>query len=139
MGAPLKFKPHQIVHALNETRGMIYLAAERLGCEADTIYNYAKRYASVREAITRHRQRTTDIAELKLYQAINDGESWAIQYYLRTQGRDRGYVERHEFTGKDGEALRIHLTWDDHAVHEDDHARDSSAPPAPRPALRAAE
>jgi hypothetical protein len=94
MGAPLKFKPHQIVHALNETRGMIYLAAERLGCEADTVYNYAKRYASVREAIARHRGRTTDIAELKLYQAINEGEAWAVQFYLKTQGRDRGYVEK---------------------------------------------
>lgn len=94
MGAPLKFKPVDIVHALNETRGMIYLAADRLGCEADTIYSYAKRYASVKEAITRHRGKTTDIAELKLYQAITDGESWAIQFYLRTQGRERGYVEK---------------------------------------------
>jgi hypothetical protein len=98
MGAPLKYKPHQMVQALNETRGMIYLAAERLGCEADTIYSYAKRYASVKEAITRHRGRTTDIAELKLYQAITEGEPWAVQFYLKTQGRDRGYVEKIDVT-----------------------------------------
>lgn len=94
MGAPLKYKPMQIVKALNETRGMIYLAAERLGCDANTIYSYAKRYASVKEAITRHRGKTTDIAELKLYQAINDGSLPAIMFYLRTQGRDRGYIEK---------------------------------------------
>lgn len=94
MAKPLKFKPSQVVQALEETRGMIYLAAERLGCHPETVYNYAKRYASVRAAINRHRGRTTDIAELKLYQAISDGESWAIQYYLRTQGKSRGYGER---------------------------------------------
>ena len=94
MGAPLKYKPVDMIRALNETRGMIYLAAERLGCEADTIYSYAKRYASVKEAITRHRGKTTDIAELKLYQAINDGSLPAIMFYLKTQGRDRGYVEK---------------------------------------------
>jgi hypothetical protein len=94
MAPPLKFKPVQIVQALHETRGMIYLAAERLGCEADTIYNYAKRYASVRDAIAKERGKTTDIAEHKLYDAITAGDPWAVQFYLKTQGRDRGYVEK---------------------------------------------
>jgi hypothetical protein len=93
-----RYKPAQIIAAIEHTRGMVYLAAERLGCEADTVYNYAKRYASVREAIARHRGRTTDIAELKLYQAITAGDAWAVQFYLKTQGRDRGYVEKIDVT-----------------------------------------
>jgi hypothetical protein len=89
----LKYDPQEIIRALNDTRGMIYLAAERMGCEADTIYNYAKRFPAVAAAIQRHRERTTDIAELKLYQAITNGEPWAIQFYLKTQGRGRGYQD----------------------------------------------
>jgi hypothetical protein len=89
-----RYKPAQVIAALAHTRGMVYLAAERLGCDPDTVYNYAKRYASVRDAIAKYRGKTTDIAELKLYEAISDGSLPAIMFYLRTQGRERGYVEK---------------------------------------------
>lgn len=35
-----------------------------------------------------------DEAELRLWAAIQRGESWAIAFALRTLGRDRGYAER---------------------------------------------
>jgi hypothetical protein len=90
-------KPHytaaQVIRAVRHTRGMLILAAEHLGCTPHTLYNYQRRYASVRDAIAQERERTTDIAELKLYQAIHDGQAWAIALYLKTQGRSRGYGE----------------------------------------------
>lgn len=135
-------KPHftaaQMITALQHTHGLIALAAEHLGCDWHTIYNYVKRYPSVEAELHRQRERTTDLAEQKLFDAIAAGEAWAINFYLKTQGKDRGYVERHEVTGKDGASLHIHLSWDDDRDEAED-GYDSPAATPSRPALRAAQ
>lgn len=117
---------------------MVSKAAERLKCEPDTVRNYVKRYPRVAEALHEERESMTDVAEMALFDAIKGGEGWAVCFYLKTQGKERGYVERHEFTGKDGEALQIHLSWGD-ASYQDESVEDYPAPPARRPALGAAE
>ena len=86
----------QIIDALRETKGMVYIAAEKLGVSHTTIYNYAKRYKAVQQAIDEQRGKVTDVAELALYRAIQAGEAWAVTFYLKTIGRTRGYVEKQE-------------------------------------------
>jgi hypothetical protein len=113
MAAPRRFTPAQVVAAVRRAHGLLVAAAGQLGCDAETIYNYKKRYPVVAAAIQDARARTTDLAELKLYEAIHRGEGWAIMFYLRTQGKSRGYVERRELTGGDGAAVEIQLTWGD--------------------------
>jgi hypothetical protein len=118
MPKPQRYTAAEVIAAIKHTRGMLTLAAERLGCSDETMYNYAKRYPSVAEAIKQQRDRVLDITELKLQEAVNAGESWAVQFMLRTIGKERGYVERHEVTGKDGDSLHIHLSWGDASDHE---------------------
>lgn len=91
-----KYTTLQVIDALKVTKGMIYLAADRLSCHPDTIYNYAKRYRSVQAEIANQRGRLVDIAELKLHQAVMDGELGAVKYVLSTLGKERGYVEQHD-------------------------------------------
>ncbi len=91
-----KFTAEQVIGAIEETRGMLTLAARHLGCSPRTIYNYRDRYASVQQAIRDERERTLDIAELALFKAVQEGQAWAICFLLKTQGKDRGYVERQE-------------------------------------------
>lgn len=81
---------------------MIYLAARKLGCSPTTVYTYAKRYASVQEAINEQRGHFVDTCELALNRAVLNGEGWAVCFALKTLGKDRGYVERHqlEHSGK---------------------------------------
>jgi hypothetical protein len=104
MGTRQKFTQAQIIDALRETKGMVYLAAKRLGCEAQTIYNYRDRYPAVRAEMEQQDGEVDDAAEMKLYQAIIAGEPWAVQFRLRTKGKGRGYVERvqQEVSGPDG-------------------------------------
>lgn len=99
MGKPLKFTAKQVADALKETRGMIYLAAEKLGCAPNTIYNYANRYESVRAQFQTQRGRIIDTAELKLVQALLNGEPWAVKFALETIGRERGYARKLEIPG----------------------------------------
>lgn len=50
--------------------------------------------------------KSLDLAEGKLLKAINDDNLSAIIFYLKTKGRDRGYCERSEITGGNGEPLQ---------------------------------
>jgi hypothetical protein len=89
-----RYTAQQVAQALIETKGMVYIAAQRLGCDPDTIRNYCKRYPTVQAARDAERGRMIDIAELKLYQSIQNGEAWGITLCLKTLGKDRGYVEQ---------------------------------------------
>ena len=102
-----RYTPAQVITALHGARGMVSGAARALKCDPDTVRNYVKRYPTVAAAMQEERETTTDIAELALYRAIEAGESWAVRYYLSTQGKARGYVERAELTGADGKALAV--------------------------------
>lgn len=97
-----KFTTQQVIAAIRETKGLVTRAAARLGCDPKTIRSYAARYPTVAEALREEREGMTDVAELALYNAILKGEPWAVSLYLKTQGKQRGYVERVETTGKDG-------------------------------------
>ena len=86
----------QVIAALRETKGTQYLAAKRLGVSAKTVQRYLDRYPDIRDIIDESRQELTDTSELKLWQAVQDGNLRAIFFVLRTQGKKRGYVERRE-------------------------------------------
>ena len=86
----------QVVEALTKNKGMVYYAAKSLGCSHTTIYNYAKRYASVREVMEAQDGEFVDTAELNLRQAVINGEAWAVLFAVPTHGKGRGYVERQD-------------------------------------------
>lgn len=65
--------------------------------------------------ITDARESMIDTAESMLYKQIGEGNTTAIIFFLKTQGRQRGYIERQELTGADGERLSVTLTWGDNA------------------------
>src|SRR5262245_36413138 len=100
-------KPEQVAEALNATNGLVYLAAEKLGVHFATVYRYAQRYTLVRQAIDQQKGKRLDVAEAKLWQAVNKGESWAICFLLKTQGKERGYVERTEHEHRGSLVLEI--------------------------------
>lgn len=94
-----KFTPEQIIAALRAKRGMVYLAARALQCDAKTIYNAMKRHPEIREARDEQRGQMVDAAEASLHKLIIDGNVPATIFFLKTQARDRGYVEKTELAG----------------------------------------
>lgn len=102
-----KYTAEQIAEALKEAKGFISVAARRLGCADNTVRNYVDRYAACRQAITDARESMIDLAEGKLYQNISEGDNTAIIFFLKTQAKHRGYVERSEVTGRDGGAIPV--------------------------------
>lgn len=92
-------KEPEIIAAIKKARGLVSVAAEMLGCDRSTLTKRIGRSAKLKVALSEAREMTTDIAEGKLYSAIQKGESWAVCFYLKTQAKNRGYVERVENTG----------------------------------------
>lgn len=100
----------QIAAALRYTRGMVATAAHNLGINRQTIYNRLASSPTLAEIITSERERMTDFAETKLLDAMRAGEVSAIKFYLATQGRSRGYVQRTETDlTSDGQRLSFTL------------------------------
>lgn len=92
-GGSYVYSTKAIIDMLEQEKGQVYVAAEKLGCNYATILRRAAKQPSIREAIDKWRHRRTDIAEGKLEDAIMRGEPWAVLFQLRTQGRNRGYYE----------------------------------------------
>lgn len=99
----------RVIEAVKETHGLLTLAAVKSGIGYRTICRYVAENPAVAEAVQEAKEGTLDLAEGKLFTAISKGEAWAICFYLKTQGKQRGYTERHEVTGKDGEAIKNNI------------------------------
>ena len=89
-----RYRPAQVAAMLLETKGMVSVAAKRLGCAPQIVQRYCQRFEVCQDALYTAREEMTDVAELQLFAAIMRGESWAITFYLKTIGRDRGYGDR---------------------------------------------
>jgi allophanate hydrolase subunit 1 len=111
MGRPNKYTIAQIKEELEKTLGAITLAAENLGASYNTVRRYVDKSPTLQNLIKHYRERRVDKAELKLEQAITEGQSWAISLVLKTLGRDRGYVERKEVDQRGD--VTIHVVYDD--------------------------
>ena len=115
MAKTQQYTAQQVADALTQAKGFVSVAARNLGCTDQTVRNYMERYAVCRQAVLDARESMIDIAEGRLYQNINEGDNTAIIFFLKTQAKHRGYVERvqQEISGPDGDALQIKLTWGD--------------------------
>lgn len=100
----------QVVEALNLKNGLISLAAKHLKVSPQAIYKWRDKDLEVRQAIQDARSEIVDAAEHGLRGAVIKGEAWAVCFALKTLGKDRGYVERIEQTGKNGEPASTSTT-----------------------------
>ena len=87
------------------------VVARRLDCDRSTVGRYAKRYVTIQEALSQADEELTDIAEMQHAQLMKAGYWPAIRLRLKTKGKDRGWVERKELTGAEGQALQVNVTY----------------------------
>ena len=83
-----RYTAAEVVAAVRKTGGVVVDAAKVLGCAASTVYNYARRYATVRKAIEETRRSTYAEAHSRLLEILRDKDhkdhKWAIDRVLRT-------------------------------------------------------
>lgn len=102
------FQKSEIKKAIQGSGGYISEIARRLKCDWHTADKYIKEFELTEDLIIED-ERATDRAEIKLMEAIEDGEIAAIIFRLKTKGKKRGYVERQEVTGAGGDKVIIQV------------------------------
>jgi hypothetical protein len=91
-----KYTAEQMADAIKKGRGILAAAATSLGCTRQTVAAYIERYPTVKAAHDEARESTIDFVESRLLKNIDSGDTTAMIFYLKTQGKRRGYVERTE-------------------------------------------
>ena len=93
--------------AIKDSNGFITHAAAKLDISRTTLHAMINQYATLREAVTDAREAMKDFAENKLFSNIKDGKETSLIFYLKTQAKDRGYVERQEVSGPEGKDIEV--------------------------------
>lgn len=121
MGKPNQYKAQDFIDAIPTSGGIITTIAERVGCAWNTAYKYIHEYATIKAAYDDECERVTDMAESVLIHNIRlaakkqrekEGgpvDSADAKWYLTRKGKSRGYVERQEVTGKDGDTITFRV------------------------------
>jgi Tfp pilus assembly protein PilX len=99
-GRKPKYRPEQVAEAIRQSNGLLTVAAKRLGLSLSRVSRYTTRTKVCARAAESAIEGVKDLAEAKLYNAINNGESWAICFFLKCRAKDRGYIERVEHAGE---------------------------------------
>ena len=85
-----------IVIAYEKKGANISATCKSLGIDRQTFYNRRNKSKELDQALTHIEESLVDFAESKLMQAITESNLTAIIFYLKTKGRQRGYVEKTE-------------------------------------------
>ena len=116
MAHPLSKKPtrkelDRMAEFIRKGDGLQSSTARRLKVSRQTMRQWLSKYPELLEAFDDARESMLDVAESQLHLEIKKGKAWAVCFYLKCQGKSRGYVERQEVTGADGRPL-------EHAIKE---------------------
>jgi len=85
-----------MLEAMEKALGVVTTACKRVGISRDTYYRWYNQDEKFRKAIDDLENVALDFAESKLHEQINDNNTAATIFYLKTKGKKRGYVERTE-------------------------------------------
>lgn len=81
---------------LARNRGNVMAAAAKFGVTRSSVQALVAKTPSLQTVLADAREGMKDHAETALHRAIDTGEAWAVCFFLKTQAKDRGYVERQE-------------------------------------------
>jgi hypothetical protein len=99
------------INAIRKANGFVSHAADALGISRTQLYRIINDKPTVKEALHDTREAMKDFAESRLLANIREGKEASIFFYLKTQAKDRGYIERQELTGADGGPI-VMVNWD---------------------------
>lgn len=91
-----------MIAALESTLGVVTPAAKKANISSGTHYKWLKEDEEYAAQVRATKDIALDFAESQLHQQIKSGNATSTIFFLKTQGKKRGYVERQEITGADG-------------------------------------
>jgi hypothetical protein len=85
-----------MIQAMEKSLGIVTQACKVVGIVRQTHYNWMEADPEYKTAIQQLGDVALDFAESKLHKLIDQGNPAATIFYLKTKGKNRGYIERQE-------------------------------------------
>ena len=82
--------------ALEKSLGVVTAACKSVGIGRTTHYLWMQEDPEYKKAVDELSDVAIDFAESQLHKQIRDGNSTATIFFLKTKGKNRGYIERQE-------------------------------------------
>ena len=95
-----------MLEALEKSLGVVTTATKIVGIDRSTHYKWLASDKKYKKAVEEINNVALDYVESKLFKSIEKGRDAPIIFYLKTKGKNRGYIERQEITGLNGESFR---------------------------------
>lgn len=94
--------------ALKSTMGNVTAACTAADINRRNFYKWREDDAEFDQAVKDISESAIDMGETALMKQIQEGNTACIIFFLKTRGKERGYVERmeHDHRGKDGGAIQ---------------------------------
>lgn len=89
-----------MIEALEKSLGVVTTAAKSAGIDRNTHYRWLKDDEEYKQAVEGLKDLSIDFAESQLFKQIKEGNTTATIFYLKTQAKHRGYIERQEIEQK---------------------------------------
>jgi len=86
----------EILDGIERSEGTVTSVADTLGVARNTVYHWIEIHPEVGPAIKDCREKMKDFVESQLLKNIKAQDTTSIIFFLKTQGKDRGYIERQE-------------------------------------------
>ena len=111
-------KKESLLKALEQSLGVVTVACKKADIPRSTYYKWLKEDEAFAIEVRDIENVALDFAESQLHQQIQDGNTSATIFFLKTKGKKRGYVERQEvqevvkmadFSGWTDEQIRSYL------------------------------
>jgi hypothetical protein len=99
-------KKGQMLEALERSLGIVTSACTAVGIHRSTHYEWMKQDKEYARSVKAIDSRTLDFAESHLHKLIKEGNPAATIFFLKTKGKQRGYVERQEIEVAEKKPLR---------------------------------
>jgi hypothetical protein len=98
-------KKESMLEALEASLGVVTTACKKTATPRSTFYKWLKEDTEFATAVSEIQNIALDFAESQLHKQIGDGNTSATIFYLKTKGKNRGYVERQEVEIKEKKPL----------------------------------
>lgn len=117
--ARLRFSKSKVISALQQSKGIKLYACEILGCSRVTLDKYIEKFPDLNFVISQIKDQTKDRCERILLTEFIDNKEIstkqrldALKFFLKTQARDRGYIEHtnFDFTSQGDSVSEIKIT-----------------------------
>lgn len=105
-----KKKMEEYAKAYLKNTTNISATCKALGISRQTWYNYIDDNPSFGVMLSDAEESLLDLSESKLFQHINEGDKTCLIFYLKTKGKNRGYIEGHNINATVTKKTNIDLS-----------------------------